>query len=403
MQPSPVPGSAFASLHVRNFRLYAGGQFVSVTGQWMQIVALTLFVLDTTGSGTAVGLVALLQYGPLLFLSPWAGALLERSRKYRLLLLTQAGMGVLAAGLWVLAAMGGLSPGGVLLYSGLFGLLQAFDNPTRRVFVFAMVGPGLVANAVALNSAVMVCARLVGPAAGGLLIAAAGAPWCLFANAVSYVAIVGALLLMRRAELHEDRPSVDPDTRGPGAGLRYATGTPHVLWTLAMTGVVSLLLQNYPVIIPLIAAHGGFSGPEVVGLLFSALSVGSILASLVVAKLSRTGFRLVTRVTVAYGVIAVGAAIAPGIAGLMGALVLLGAVDQAFSSGSNATLQLVAAPAFRSRVLALYSALFLGVQGLSGLGTGALSDLIGPRTALLSAGVATVLIGAVAAWADRPA
>jgi MFS family permease len=398
--PHPSPG-AFASLRIRNFRLYIAGQLVSVTGQWMQIVSLSLLILDTTGSGTAVGLVPLLQYLPVLLLAPWAGAVLERARKHRLLLVSQAALGGLAAVLWGAAALDRLSLPVVLVYSGLFGLVQAIDNPARRVFVFEMVGPARIANAVALNSAVMVSARLIGPAAAGLVAATAGAAWCLLANALSYAAIVAALLLMRRAELNPDEARTTPGARSAADGLRYAIRTPQVLWTLGMTAVVSLLLQNYPVIVPLLAIRGENGGPEVVGLLFTALSSGSVLMAMVVAKLGRTGFGLVTGIAIGYGGIAAAASFSPGIAVLAALMVLLGAADQAFASTANATLQLITAPEFRSRVLALYSAFFVGTQGLSGLYVGALSDLFGPRTALLSAGTATVVAGLAAAVAAR--
>lgn len=401
MDTEPHEKQAFASLRQRNFSLYLGGQLVSVSCQWMQIVAISLLVLDRTGSGAAVGTVVLLQQLPMLVLTPWAGARLERLNKFRVVMGTQILQGLLAGVLALAAGLDALSVRAIYGYALAFGIVQIFDNPTRRVFVFELVGPRRITGAVALNNAVMTSARMIGPVLGGLLISATGTTWCLVANALSYGVIIVALLLMRRTELFLDEVSAENASAGTMSGLRYVIRAPAVRLPLAMTAIVSLLLQNYPVVIPLLAESPGDADPQAVGLLFGSLGFGSLVMAFVVARLSRANQVIVCVAAIVYGVTAIVTALAPGLLGLALILIALGAADQAFSTTAIATLHLNTEPRFRTRVIALYSAFFMGLSGLSGLGVGVLSDAIGPRSALLWEGSAAAVIAAAAMYLTR--
>ncbi|MDI9949248.1 MFS transporter [Rhodococcus sp. IEGM 248] len=397
----------FTSLRVRNFRLFFVGQLVSATGQWMQTLALALFVLDESGSGVALGMVTLLMYLPLLVVAPWIGAALERLPLRNVLLVSQAVQAALAAILWSMSAIGTLTVPLALTVAACVGLVQPVDNPARRSFVFEMVGRERVANAVALNSTLMTTSRLVGPAIAGLLASTVGLSWCFLANALSYLVILGALALMRTRDLHTERTVTGTQTTETSShasaldGFRYALRDPGIRWPLVLTAVVSLLLQNYSVLLPLLAHERMSTGASSAGLLFSALSAGSLLSALTVATLAPTGTRVVAVSALCYGIVVAATSFTSGMAVLAMLLVLLGAADQVFSSTANATLQIQSDPRYRVRVMSLFSAFFIGMQGVSGVLVGALADLFGPTAAMTVGGVGAIVVAAIVLGVNR--
>jgi MFS family permease len=210
----------FLALRNRNFRLFFVGQLISNTGNWLTNVALTLLVLKITGSGLGVGILAGFQFGPILLLSAWAGAIADRSDKRRLLLVTQSLEMTQSVGLAAMAFMPRPPLAGLYALAAVGGILLAFDNPLRRSFVSEMVRAEDIPNAVVLYSAIVNLSRLFGPTLAGLLVVTLGYGWCFAIDAASYLAVLVCLLLMRPAELHR-RP---PEPRSRGAvreGLRY--------------------------------------------------------------------------------------------------------------------------------------------------------------------------------------
>ena len=213
-------GSTFRSLRVRNYRLFAGGQVVSLSGTWAQRVAQDWLVLELSGSGTALGLAVGLQFLPVLLLGLYGGVLADRHDKRRLLLAAQAAMGVLALVLAVLDLTGAVRLWHVYVLALGLGVASAVDTPARQAFVSELVAPADLPNAVSLNSATFNAARIVGPALAGALIAAAGTGWVFLANGLSYLAVIAALAALRPAELHPVRRAA----RAPGQtreGLAY--------------------------------------------------------------------------------------------------------------------------------------------------------------------------------------
>src|SRR4051794_31947661 len=202
----------FRSLHVRNFRLFFGGQLISQIGNWLTLVAQTLLVLKLTDSGIALGALAVAQFGPVLIIGPWAGLKADRSDKRRLLLIVQF---IAMAQSFALAALAFTHHPPVLaIYAVALvgGITVAFDNPARRAFVVEMVPEADVNNAVSLNSAVMTSSRIVGPALAGLLITTVGFGWCFLADGLSYIAVIIGLAMMRTSELR--RPPLTPKAKG---------------------------------------------------------------------------------------------------------------------------------------------------------------------------------------------
>lgn len=215
----------FRSLRVRNYRLFATGQVVSNTGTWMQRIAQDWLVVSITGSSAAVGITTALQFLPMLLFGLYGGVIADRVSKRKLLLVTQASMGLTGLVLAVLTLSGNVAVWHVYLMAFVLGLITVVDNPARQAFVVEMVGPDDLRNAVSLNSANFQSARLIGPAVAGALITSLGSGWAFLLNGLSFLAPLAGLLLMRTRELHK----VDRAPRGKGQlreGVRYVAGHP---------------------------------------------------------------------------------------------------------------------------------------------------------------------------------
>jgi MFS family permease len=385
---------SFNSLEVPNYRRYFAGQLISLSGTWMQTVAAIWLVLSLTDSGIAVGLTTALQFLPMLLLGAWGGLLADRIPKRRLLITTQALMAIPALGLFAVTATGVAAPWMVYLAVFAMGSVNAIDNPTRQSFVFEMVGPGRVVNAVSLNSVIVQSARIAGPALAGLLIAGVGVAPCFALNALTFIAMIVALWGMDPERLHA--APVAP--REPGAiraGLRYVGRTPELAVPLALMALVGTLGFNFQVVLPMLAKFSFDGGAGAYAVLVSAMGVGSIAGALVNGHHGRTGPRLIAGGALAFGLSALLSAAMPSLAFEIPALALLGAAAVTFAATINSTLQLAVSAEMRGRVMALYSVVFLGSTPIGGPLTGWLSEAYDPRVALLLAGIT----GLSAAWA----
>ncbi|HVD37720.1 MAG TPA: MFS transporter [Solirubrobacterales bacterium] len=387
---------SFNSLQVPNYRRYFAGQLISLSGTWMQTVAAVWVILTLTNSGVAVGLTTALQFLPMLLIGAWGGLLADRIPKRRLLMTTQALMMIPAAGLFAVTATGVVTPWMVYLAVFAFGSLNAIDNPARQSFVYEMVGPDRVVNAVSLNSVIVQAARIVGPALAGVMIATVGVVPCFGLNALTFVAMILALWGMDPGRL-QAAPVAE---RRPGAirdGLRYVRKTPELMVPLALMGLVGTLGFNFQVVLPLLAKFSFESGAMTYAGLVSAMAVGSIAGALVNGHRGRTGPRLIAGGALAFGLSALLAAAMPSLALEVVMLALLGAAAVTFAATINSTLQLAVTPEMRGRVMALYSVVFLGSTPIGAPLTGWLAQNYDPRATLVLAG----LSGLTAAWAAR--
>jgi MFS family permease len=387
---------SFNSLEVPNYRRYFVGQLISLSGTWMQTVAALWLILTLTDSGVAVGLTTALQFLPMLLIGAWGGLLADRIPKRRLLIATQALMALPAIGLFAVTATGVVAPWMVYLAVFAMGSANAVDNPTRQSFVYEMVGPDRVVNAVSLNSVIVQMARIVGPAVAGLLIAGFGVVPCFGLNALTFVAMIVALWGMDPRGLHTE--PVAP--RAPGAiraGVRYVARTPELAVPLALMGLVGTLGFNFQVVLPLLAKFSFDGGATTYAAMVSAMAVGSIVGALVNGAHGRTGPRLIAGGALAFGVVGVLSAAMPTLALELPLLALLGGAAVTFAATVNSSLQLAVEPEMRGRVMALYSVVFLGSTPIGGPLTGWLAETYDPRVALLLAGVT----GLFAAWAAR--
>jgi MFS family permease len=388
---------SFSSLQIPNYRRYFAGQIVSLSGNWMQMVAEMWLILELTGSGIAVGVTSALQFLPILVFGAWGGVLADRWPKRRLLAVTQTAMALPALALWGLTASGTVEPWMVFALVFARGAVNSVDNPTRQSFVIEMVGADRVVNAVGLNSVLIHAARIFGPAAGGALILTVGVAPCFLINAATFAAMILALRGMDAGRLEQPaRPGADGE-RGVAAALRYVRGEPRLLIPLVMMAVVGTLAFNFQVLLPLLGRFTFEGGATAYTALAVAMAVGSVAGALTTGARGRISERLLVGAAAAFGVCALLAAAAPSLPLALAVFVPLGAVSVTFAAGINSTLQLEASPAMRGRVMALYSVVFLGSTPIGGPLVGWLAEVAGPRAGLLLGGAAA-LAAAAGGW-----
>jgi MFS family permease len=387
----------FRSLHVRNFRLFFSGQLISQTGTWLTMVAQTLLVLKLTDSGVAIGLLTAFQFGPVLLLGAWAGSVADRSDKRLLLIRTQAAAMVQSLALAAVVLSGHETVAIIYALALVQGTITAFDNPARRAFVVEMVPKEMVANAVSLNSTVMTGSRIVGPAAAGLLVITVGFGWAFLIDGLSYIAVIYGLYLMRSEELHPSTPT--PKAKGQVRdGLRYVRSKPDLFVPLVMMAAIGTFAFNFQVVVPLLVTGPLGGGDSTFTLLFSVLSLGSMLGALWTARRTEVSGEQIIVAAAGFGVTMLLLAVSPGLWFAFPAAVLLGIASIAFMTTSTAIVQMRAAPEYRGRVLALQAMVFLGSTPFGGPTVGWISDTLGPRAGVAVGGIAC--LGA-AAWAQR--
>ncbi|HKF77354.1 MAG TPA: MFS transporter [Candidatus Dormibacteraeota bacterium] len=394
--------STFGSLRVRNYRLYFIGQVVSVSGSWMQRIAQSWLVLQlhVPNAGVALGLVSALQFLPMLLFGAYGGVLADRLDKRRLLMATQTVMGLLALVLGVLTLGRVVQLWMVYTLALLLGVVTAFDNPGRQSFVMEMVGRRQVTNAVSLNSAVFTGARVVGPAVAGLLISVVGTGWCFVVNAVSFGAVVAALLAMDPARLQR----VQAPARARGQlveGLRFVLSRPDLRTPLALLAIVGTLALNFNVLLPLLARDTFHGGAWTYGLLFSVLGVGSLAGALFTAGRREPSAGRILGSLVLFGLFMLAAAAAPTLPLEMAALAPMGIAALVFQTSTNSLLQLRSEPALRGRVMALYAVVFIGTTPFGAPIVGWVAQQHGARAAFVLGAAAILVAAATGLWLAR--
>jgi MFS family permease len=384
----------FLSLRNRNFRLFFFGQLVSNTGNWLTNVALTLLVLHLTNSGVAIGALTAAQFGPILILSPWAGAIADRSNKRRMLFVTQSLEMCQSVVLAIFAFMPNPPLAGLYLTAVAGGILLAFDNPLRRSFVTEMVQPDDRPNAVALYSAIVNTSRIFGPALAGLLVVTVGFGWCFAIDAVSYSFVIVALAMMRPAELF--RVTVTARAKGAvRAGLRYLAHMPNLRIAFVTLAVVGTLGYNLTVELPLLVEHSLHGGDAAFTLLYSIFSCGALLSALLVAQRALVRIQNVLIGAALFGAALLVLSAVPSLAVAVPAVFFVGVTSILYFTATTAIVQVEADPAMHGRILALQSVLLVGTAPIGGPIDGALADAFGPRVPLVIGGVASA---GVAAW-----
>ena len=372
--------ATFRSLASHNYRLWAGGAFVSNIGTWMQRTAQDWIVLAelTPHNATAVGIVMALQFGPSMVLLPLTGFAADHFDRRKLLLFTQSAQALLALGLGLLTVSGAVQLWHVYVFALLLGCVTAFDAPARQTFVAELVSDALLSNAVALNSTSFNAARMIGPAIAGLLIASIGTGWVFLINAASFVAVIAALALLRVEELHRK----DRAARKPGSlldGFRYVRERPELRTVLWMLFLVMTFGINFPVFVSAMAVNVFHAGSHEFGILTSMLAIGSVSGALFAARRETPRASLLLGASVVFGTTLAVAALMPTYVLFGTMLILVGGAAQTFNTTANSTVQLWTEPAMRGRVMAIYMAIAMGCTPLGAPLVGWISDRFGPR------------------------
>jgi len=397
--PGPrVPaGNTFRSLRHFNYRAWAAGALVSNTGTWMQRTAQDWLVLTqlTHHNATAVGITMSLQFGPALLLLPWTGFAADHYNQRRMLMATQAALGLLALTLGALTLAGAAQLWHVYVLAMLQGCATAFDAPVRQTFVSELVGLEDLPNAVALNSTSFNAGRMIGPAVSGLVIASIGTGWSFIANGLSFGAVLVSLVLLRKKEL---RPSARA-RRVKGSliqGVRYTLRRPDLVANLVMLFFLCTFGMNFPIFVSTMAVRVFHTDARGYGLLSSAMAVGTIVGALLAAA-RHPCFRKLMQGSAMFALGCTLAAIAPDYAFFALALAFIGIAALTFTNTSNSLMQIHTEPAMRGRVMALRMAVVQGCTPLGAPLVGWVADHPGPRWAL-AVGAASGLVSAAVAW-----
>jgi MFS family permease len=388
----------FGSLREYNYRLYAGGQVVSLIGTWMQRVAQDWLVLELShGSPVALGVAAALQFGPTLLISLYAGVLADRFDKRRVLTAVQVAMGLCALALGLLDISGVVRLWQVFVLCLLLGTFSAFDAPIRQAFVIEMVGRDHVTNAVALNAMTFNLARIVGPAIAGVAINLVGTGWVFLVNAVSFVGVVAGLMLMKPGLLRRTAPV--PRRRGQlREGLRYVRGRPDLMVLLTLVFCVGTFGMTFYTSLAVVARNVFGRGADAYGLLSTLLAVGTLGGSVWAARRSAgrgesraRRMRLLFGSAVVFSALEIVTGLMPTYLTLGLLLIPTGAALLTVTTTANTSVQLSVLPEMRGRVMGLYMLLFLGGTPLGGPALGWIAELWGGRAPLVVGGLISLV------------
>jgi MFS family permease len=382
----PLPATLRA-LRYRNFRLFFGGQIISLVGTWMQTIAQSWLVYRMTGSAALLGAVGFASQIPVFLLSPAGGIAADRYSRRNIVVATQISAMALASILAALTLFGRVRIWHIFVLSALMGVVNSFDIPARQAFLVEMVGRGDLMNAIALNSSMFNASRVVGPAVAGILVATIGEGWCFFANAVSYSAVIAGLLLMTVERRQPTQTPASP-LENLAEGFRFVIANQPVRAILLLLGVVSITGMPYSVLMPVFADQILHGGAKALGWLSAVTGIGAISAALLLA--SRTDLKgmgpWVARSALGFGasLLAFSCSRSLWLSALL--LVPVGYSMMLEMGCSNTLLQTMSPDRLRGRVMAVYSMMFMGMAPVGSLLAGAAASRFGAPVTVGAAG-----------------
>ena len=387
----------------RNYRLFFGGQGVSLVGTWMQSVAQAWLILQLTHDPFMLGLLSAVQFLPVMILGLFGGLVADALPKRKTLIATQTVQMVLAFVLFALTQTGAVQVWHILALATLLGVTNAVDMPTRQAFAVEMVGRDDIGNAVALNSALFNGARIIGPAVAGLAIGAFGIPIAFLLNGLSFLAVIVAYGVMSDDDLHSPAHYLRPNTvREVGEtladGLRYCWHSPMLLLHIVVIGLASTFGMNFGVMIPALADEVLKTDAAGFGFLMAATGVGSLVAALLIAFSGRPRPNVIGVGAIGLGIGLLGAGATNSFALAIPAMCLVGFGAIGMAATANTTIQLNVEDGYRGRVMSVYTTVFAGSTPIGGVFAGSLASTYSVSTSLLVAGVACVLTGLVAIY-----
>jgi len=400
---SPRPGSdlshAWRALRHRNFRLFFGGQSISLIGTWMTRVATSWLVYRLTRSSLALGAVGFAGQIPTFLLAPFAGVLVDRIDRRTILIWTQVLAMVQSLALAWLTLTHRINIAEVLALSIMQGLINAFDMPGRQSFMVKMVEDKAdLSNAIAINSSMVNVARLVGPSLAGIVIAASNEGWCFTIDGVSYIAVIISLFMMRVPHTPEPRSQTTMVAQ-LREGWTYVAGFPPIRVILSLFALISLMGWPFMVLMPIFAAQVLHGGPHTLGFLMGAAGVGSLTSAL--ALVARRSVRGLTRVipigAACFGVGLIGFGLSHWLWLSMLLMLLTGFGMMQGVTSSNTILQTLVDERMRGRVMSYYTMAFVGMAPFGSLLAGAMAHLIGAPDTVIVSGVACI-VGSLWFW-----
>lgn len=386
-----LASATFASFAVRNYRLYFFGQTISGAGSWMQNVAIGWLVVATFHSGAILGAVTAARYAPFVLFGLWGGLIADRVNTRKLVVATQSAAALFALALGLLSLDGRIALTSLFLVVVGIGVIDVFDVPGRQTVISEIVDRDRLGNAIGLTAIATNSARAVGPAVGGVLIAAFGVAPCFFANAASFAVFILTLLAMRPAEMIAARAK-----RAGGqvrAGLRYVFRTPPLLAALVMVAVTGTLTWEYPVSLPLLTSKTFHGDASTYGFALSCFAAGAVAGGFVAARRRLFTVRSLAGFASLWGVVMLIASAAPSLTLLYCLLFIVGVCGITFNSAARALLQLESLPTMRGRVMSLW---FMGWQGSTLAGApivGAIGGGPGARYGVAAGGLGALLVG----------
>ena len=384
------------ALASRNYRLFFAGQSVSLVGTWITRVATSWLVYRLTGSVLLLGIVGFCGQIPTLLLAPFAGVLVDRWDRHRILVVTQALSLVQSVALAALTLGGVITVMHILLLQVAQGIINAFDTPARQAFVSEMVEDRAdLPNAIALNSSMVNGSRIVGPSIGGLVIGAVGEGWCFALDAVSYLAVIASLLAMRLVP--RVLPSRDTRLRDELAtGFRYVAGFAPVRSALLLLSLVSVMGMPYTVLMPAISANVLRGGPHTLGFLMTASGAGALGGAFYLATRSSVlGLgRAIAVAAMTFGAGLVAFSLSRSLWLSLVVLPIVGGGMMITMTATNTIIQTIVREELRGRVMAFYTMAFLGTAPIGSLVAGVLADRIGPQLTIMLGGLSCIAAGA---------
>jgi MFS family permease len=394
----------FRALRHQNFRLFFGGQTISLMGTWITRVATSWLVYRLTGSVLLLGVVGFASQIPTLILAPFAGVMVDRLNRHKILVVTQILSMLQSFALAGLSFAGIITVRDVLLLQAAQGIINAFDTPARQAFVVEMVDDRAdLPNAIALNSSMVNLSRVIGPSIGGVIIAAVGEAWCFLIDGVSYLAVIASLLAMRVAIKSTTRVTA-PLREELRAGFRYVTEFAPIRNALLLLALVSTMGMPYTVLMPAIARNVLHGDSHTLGFLMTASGLGALAGALYLAsRRTVVGLGSVIAVaSVAFGAGLVLFSFSRNLALSLAVLPIAGGGMMVTLASTNTIIQTLVEERLRGRVMSFYAMAFLGSAPLGSLISGVLADRIGPTGTIFFGGVACIAGGAsFAAWLPR--
>jgi MFS family permease len=394
--------AAVRALRHRNFQLFFAGQLISLIGTWMQTVAQSWLVYRLTGSTLLLGTVGFAGQIPVFLVAPLGGVVADRAHRHRVVIATQTASMVLAFILAVLTLTHRIQVWEIMVLAAGLGIVNAFDIPARQAFLMDMVGREDLMNAIALNSSMFNGARILGPAVAGIVVAWVGEGWCFFANAVSYIAVIAGLLMMK-IQHPLNLASEGSPLEHIVEGFRFVLDKRPIKSILLLLGLVSLVGMPYSVLMPVFASQILHGGARELGLLMGATGVGALLGALSLA--ARVGVRglgrLIAMCAGGFGASLIFFSFSRLFGLSMVLLIPVGFTMMVQMASSNTLLQSMVPDQMRGRVIALYSMMFMGMAPFGAFFAGAVAHHIGAPWTVAIGGVACIA-GAIAFWLDLP-